>query len=238
MELERKIVKMEIKAAGEADFEGLLSVMGVKDLDGEIVDEGAFTRTLKHKNGRVPLLADHDHRGGSRLGVAILEEQGKNLHLKGLMNLEKEIARDTLSDIRFNLKHEIATGLSIGFQTIKDAVVEGVRHLKEVALWEGSVVTFPANPEAIVTSSKSKKNFNLDLAGIVDYAESLRAEASELSPATVKMIEGGIQALTALLPTQMDAGNHSIYDDWPDSAEETDEAIEKFAKFLRDLRQE
>lgn len=237
MDIERKVVKMEIKEAGEADFEGILSVMGIKDLDGEIIDEGAFTRTLKHKNGRVPLLADHDHRGNSRLGVAILEERGKNLHLKGLMNLEKEIARDTLSDIRFSLAQKIALGLSIGFQTIKDAVEEGVRHLKEVALWEGSVVTFPANPKALVTSSKSSGNFNLDLAAMVDYAEVLREKASEFSPATVKLIEGGIHALQALLPTEMDPVNHSIYNDWPDSAD-ANEAIEKFSAFLKDIRQE
>lgn len=237
MDLERKIVKMEIKEAGEEDFEGLLSVMGIKDLDDEIVDEGAFTRTLKHKNGRVPLLADHDHRGRSRLGVSLLKDEGKNLHLKGVMNLEKEVARDTLSDIRFSLKHDIPLGLSIGFQTKKDQVIEGVRHLKEVALWEGSVVTFPANPKALVTSSKSAGNFNLDLAAMVDYAEILREKASEFSPATVKLIEGGIHALQALLPTEMDPVNHSIYNDWPDSAD-ADEAVEKFSEFLKDIRQE
>jgi phage head maturation protease len=40
--------------------------------------------------------------------------------------------------------------LSIGFDPIKDFVEDGVRHLKELRLWEVSVVTFPMNEAAIV----------------------------------------------------------------------------------------
>jgi HK97 family phage prohead protease len=45
--------------------------------------------------------------------------------------------------------------LSIGFETVKSKVVDGVRHLSELRLWEVSLVTFAANPQALVTGVKS-----------------------------------------------------------------------------------
>ena len=46
------------------------------------------------------------------------------------------------------------TGLSIGFDQVKSKVVDGVRHLSELRLWEVSLVTFGANPQALVTAVK------------------------------------------------------------------------------------
>lgn len=159
MELEHMTFKMDVAevkddaSEDEPDFKGVLSVAGVKDLQGDIVDEGAFTRTLKHHKGRVPLLIDHDHR--TRLGVAHLVEDGKKLKLSGFVNKAKQMAVDTLSDIKFSIRQKVPLGLSIGFETKKQDFIENVRHLKEIALWEGSVVTFPALLNARVTSSKS-----------------------------------------------------------------------------------
>jgi len=54
------------------------------------------------------------------------------------------------------MKANIVRGLSIGFDTVRDAVESGVRHLKEIRLWEGSIVTFPMNPAAMVTTIKAR----------------------------------------------------------------------------------
>ena len=40
------------------------------------------------------------------------------------------------------IKAKIVKGLSIGFDTIKDAMDGAVRRLKELRLYEGSIVTF------------------------------------------------------------------------------------------------
>ena len=50
----------------------------------------------------------------------------------------------------------VVKGLSIGFKTVKSKIEEGVRRLKELALYEGSIVTFPMLPLAQVTSVKSE----------------------------------------------------------------------------------
>jgi len=151
---ERKSYKLEIKeVTDEGEFVGYASVFGIVDLQGDVVDKGAFAQTLRHKNGRVPLLADHDPR--ARVGVAYLEEDNKGLLARGVLNLEKQSARELLADIRHSLKHGVPLGLSIGFDTIKEQWVGGVRHLKEIRLWEVSVVTFPANEEARIVESKA-----------------------------------------------------------------------------------
>ena len=245
MELEHKTFRLDVKEAGDANFSGNASVAGVKDFYEEVVDEGAFTRTLKHKNGKVPLLADH--MPDRRIGIAELEDKGNNLALDGFMNLEKQLAKDTLSDIRFNLKHKVPLGLSIGFETIKEAMVEGIRHLKEIALWEVSVVTFPANPKALVTGLKAaawaqSHNISLELAGVIEYASHI--DPAKMSAGTRSLFQAARDSFDALLKGIEDgsdpggAHSRSIYD--PDGLSgdpETQAMLDEFAEDMRKMRE-
>ena len=60
------------------------------------------------------------------------------------------------------IKARIVRGLSIGFDSVKDSVEDGVRLLKEIRLWEGSIVTFPMNEAAIITSVKARREAKAD----------------------------------------------------------------------------
>lgn len=148
------ILPLELKVDDDEEgvINGIASVADLKDLHGEVIDPGAFTKHLSKQN-KVQFLADHDTR--NRIGIAEMEEQGLKLKMKGMLNMAKQLAVDTLSDVKFSIKHKLPLGLSIGFETLKDEVMDGVRHLKEIKLWEVSVVTFPANPKARVQSAKS-----------------------------------------------------------------------------------
>jgi hypothetical protein len=53
-------------------------------------------------------------------------------------------------------------GLSIGFDTVKDAMDGTIRRLKEIRLWEGSIVTFPMNEKAQITSVKARRELKED----------------------------------------------------------------------------
>jgi len=53
------------------------------------------------------------------------------------------------------LRQKAIKGLSIGFESIKEAFEGTVRVLSEIKLWEVSVVTFPANDRATVTVVKA-----------------------------------------------------------------------------------
>lgn len=140
----------EVKASDgeEGVFTGKASVYGVVDTYGDVVMPGAFTKTLSESAGRVVLLNQHDP--AQPLGLAELRDEDDALYVTGRINLEKQIGRELLSDLRMG----VLNGLSIGYETIKEAWDREIRRLLELRLWEVSVVTFPANQFARVGSVK------------------------------------------------------------------------------------
>lgn len=141
---------LEVKSLDEAGaFTGLASTYSNVDLLGDIVEPGAFTATLAEKGRERPLLWGHD--SNQPIGLAVLMDSETGLALSGSLDLDVQAGRDAYS----RLKKRIVKGLSIGFKTVKDTVKDGVRHLQQLDLYEVSLVTFPANPAAQVTSVKS-----------------------------------------------------------------------------------
>jgi HK97 family phage prohead protease len=143
----------EIKALGgeKGEFEGYGSVFGVVDSYNEIVEKGAFEESLR-KNGMPALL--WQHRSAEVCGVYIeVREDTHGLFVKGELNLETQIGREAHA----LLKQGALKGLSIGFRPLVEEVNKetGKIHLKKVKLYEVSLVTFPANEEALVDTVKS-----------------------------------------------------------------------------------
>lgn len=149
---DRSHFDIEIKADDEeGTFVGHASVFNKTDLQNEVVSPGAFKRTLKMKNGRFPLLWQHDKT--EPIGFVEASEDAQGLRVKGKLAVGVQRAKDALELI----KAQIVSGMSIGFRVIKDQVQkdDGTRVLKEIDLWEVSLVTFPANPHALITGVKS-----------------------------------------------------------------------------------
>lgn len=145
----------------EGIFTGHASVFNKRDLQDEVVEAGAFKRTLKRKKGRFPLLWQHDK--SEPIGMVEAEEDERGLRVKGTLALGVQRGKDALELLRAR----IVTGMSIGFRVVKDSINkdDGSRNLKEIDLWEVSLVTFPANPAAQVRRVKSVTPFqNLPLA--------------------------------------------------------------------------
>ena len=137
----------------DGSFEGYASTFGERDLGGDIVMPGAFKSTLKTRGARgIKMLADHDPT--KRIGIwSEVAEDEKGLYVKGRLLTEKQIARD----MHIDLKSQAIDGLSIGFRSKSDSY-DGRRRarlLKEVDLLEISLVTFPMNEGARVTSVKA-----------------------------------------------------------------------------------
>jgi HK97 family phage prohead protease len=136
----------------DGTFTGIASVYGVEDLGGDIIDKGAFTKTIS-ENPTIPILWQHDQREVIGEG-SIKEWQGKLL-LTAKLDMSDPVAVKAHA----KMKAKLIKGLSIGFSTIKStwAEVEGrmIRHIQELKLWETSVVTFPMLPAAQVTRVKS-----------------------------------------------------------------------------------
>lgn len=166
---ETKTVKLELKQLADVGtFEGDLSVYDVVDATGDVVEAGAFTRGLKNNPNR-PMLWQHDVR--NPIGVLEITDTDTALHVKGSLNMDVPQAQQAHSMLKFFQQHGLAMGLSIGFQSVRDEVKNGVRYLKEIRLFEGSLVTFPANRLCYVTDVKQieSKSFQDSLAAIQNW---------------------------------------------------------------------
>lgn len=146
------IFKFQIKQVNEdGTFEGVAAVYGNVDLGNDVIEPGAFTKTLKDKKSEVPLLWQHDPT--EPIGKGVLTDSKEGLLIAGQLVLESDVARKAYA----LMKAGILKGLSIGYDTVVSEydTASDIRKLKELRLWEVSVVTFPMNPKAQVTAVKA-----------------------------------------------------------------------------------
>lgn len=151
--MEKLDFRFEIKEMkGDAGtFTGLASAYGKLDLAGEIVERGAFTQTLKHRDS-VPILYQHDPR--EPIGIGKLEDSREGLIIHGKLSLT---ANPTAQKAHQLAKDGVLRGLSIGYDLVRKEVRDGIRYLKEIKLWEVSLVTFPCCEQALVSDVKSAR---------------------------------------------------------------------------------
>jgi len=152
MNRERKTVGFEVKEVDEegGTFTGYASTFSdVPDSYGDIVDRGAFTKTLVAQKGQIVSLFNHSIMEPIGKPTEMAEDE-KGLLVKGQLSLGVQRARETLS----LMKDGVITQMSIGYETIKQSYDKGVRHLKEVKLYDVSPVVFAANPEAVLLGVK------------------------------------------------------------------------------------
>ena len=150
---EVKLCALDLKQVGlDGVFEGYASLFDKADLGHDIVLPGAFRETLA---GRAPedikMLFQHDP--GQPIGVWLkLHEDARGLFVRGRLTTATSKGREVLALLR----EGAVDGLSIGFRMVKGSRDRlGVRRLEKIDLWEISVVTFPMQPGARVTSVKS-----------------------------------------------------------------------------------
>jgi HK97 family phage prohead protease len=177
--MQRLEFAFDVKSLGDDGiFEGYASVFGNRDEGGDIVERGAFARTLRERGAKgVKMLADHDPT--KRIGVwEEMAEDDRGLRVRGRLLTEKSIGREAHID----LKAGALDGLSIGYRVKSDAY-DGRRRarlLKDVDLMEISLVSFPMNDAARVTAVKS-----LSVDEIREIEDALRDEG-QLSAAQSK----------------------------------------------------
>jgi len=157
MGLERLVVPIEWKATDDDHIlEGYASTFGNVDLGGDVVVKGAFAKTIANiKANGIPLLADHVPSTTHVLGtIFAAEERAKGLWIKARLS-----KAPSAQDVRTKLLEGHLKKMSIGYETMdhafEDRDGQRVRLLKEVKLWETSVVVMPMNPEATIARVKS-----------------------------------------------------------------------------------
>lgn len=133
----------------QGKFSGIASIYGAVDLGGDVVERGAFAKTLSD-NPVVPILWQHNPH--EVIGEGKIRSTREGLMVEG----ELDIETDAVALKAYNkMRKKRVKGLSIGYQSVKEDFKNNIRHLQEVKLWEISVVTFPMLPGAQVTGVKS-----------------------------------------------------------------------------------
>ena len=140
----------------DGQFVGYASTFnGPVDSFGDIIAQGAFSKSLeKHRQARSTPAMLWSHNPAAPIGAwKELTEDAHGLQVAGKLTLETPRGAEAYALIK-----DGALALSIGFQVIdqdqdRDS---GVRTLREIDLWEVSIVSMPANPAAQITGVKER----------------------------------------------------------------------------------
>lgn len=135
--------------AADGTFTGHAAIFGVEDLAHDVIERGAFKGSLDRRGiSGVKMLWHHDP--AEPIGRWLdIREDARGLFVRGRLSTAVGRGREALALMRDG----VLDGLSIGFRTVKGLRDRrsGIRRLKEVDLWEISLVTFPMQPGARVT---------------------------------------------------------------------------------------
>ena len=199
-ELKKLVFESEIKAENSKGiFTGYGSIFGNEDQGNDIMQKGAFTKSLVNRPvSKVKML--YQHKTDEPIGVFTdMYEDSKGLFVKGQLAMGTQKGREAYE----LLKMGALDGMSIGFRADPEKQgynenKRGVRTLKEVDLMEISLVTFPMNESALIETVKGNAK------NIREWEKILR-EAGNLSRTEAKI---GAKALSESL-SQRDAGDDS-----------------------------
>ncbi len=152
---------MDIKRQGETDefytFRGILSAFGNVDLDGDIIEKGAFAKSLRDLRARqkrrrgdklFPMLLNHDFR--KQIGsFTSARETDEGLEVVGRMN---KALRPVTEEILPLIEAGDVDSMSVGFITTQREKLQEHRGMRilEAKVLEGSVVNLPANEDALM----------------------------------------------------------------------------------------
>jgi hypothetical protein len=173
---------------------GYFAVFGNKDLDGDIIEPGAFSKTVMERGPQgkqlIKYLLDHDKNKVVAKITNLYEDQ------KGLRYEAKIGSHAAGQDFQKMIESELINQHSFGFRTIKEMYDQQSKAnlIKEVMMYEGSAVQFlGANPETTFIDLKSEADAFEYLARLEKFVKT--------SDATDELIEKLENQLKSLLET-------------------------------------
>ncbi len=127
-------------------FSGYASFFNIVDKDNDVMVSGCFKNSFNSIQD-VKLLWQHD--ASKPIGLFHkIQEDSKGLYVEGEILTQIQQGKEACTLIN----EKIVDGLSIGFELRDKFFDKGIRYICDVELWEISIVTFPANNHARITS--------------------------------------------------------------------------------------
>jgi HK97 family phage prohead protease len=127
-------------------FQGYASTFHVLDYAGDVILPCAFSwKTYKDTK----LLWQHDYKAPIGI-IDTIYEDASGLYVEGRIFLELTQGKEAY----ILIQNGVTNHLSIGYEVLDFYMEDGVRYITKINLWEVSVVTFPANKFAGITSIK------------------------------------------------------------------------------------
>ena len=132
---------------------GYFSAFNNIDSDGDVIVSGAYKKTVAENgpNGKNRIMHLLQHNPLMPLAKPMeLMEDGKGLRFVSKIT-ETSYGKDVIKLYAEGVFNEH----SVGFEIIKSDNKAGYREIREIKLWEGSTVTWGANPNTPIESMKS-----------------------------------------------------------------------------------
>ena len=147
--------KFEVKDNQEEDYyylKGYGSTFNNVDRVNDVVEKGAFKKSLKKRMPK--LLFGHESKGVPVGIIDSIKEDDNGLIFEARMPKNDAFVRDRIMpQIKIGSLNSFSIGYTIDVSEIDSKT--GIRKLKEISLFEISIVTFPANEKAILQAFKA-----------------------------------------------------------------------------------
>jgi HK97 family phage prohead protease len=182
-ELALQQTQVKMGAEGNLKFSGYASVFNGIDSYGDMIMPGAYKNTIVDRERPIQLRWNHY---GPVIGkFTEVYEDDKGLFVEG----ELTKGHSTAEDAAALLRHGAISGLSIGYAA-KDEEQDGViRKLKEIDLFEISLVESPADNNAHISSIKSAEKLK-DIESVLRQKGFSQKEATEIVAKVKKIVHG------------------------------------------------
>ena len=146
-------VKKDPTGSERIIISGWAARFGNVDSYGDIIEPGAFSKTISERKGRIAFCYQHEI-DEPIAKILVLEERSEGLWVEAEISASEK-------DIQTKVKEGILTEMSIGYRTInctEEIINEKyITHLTEVKLYEISLVTIAANELATIQNIKSEE---------------------------------------------------------------------------------
>lgn len=159
MEIRSKNFKVKaLEENSDYQFDGYASTYGNEDREGDIIEKGCFADSLKLKTG-YPLCFNHDL--SSVIGRIDLSDDDKGVFAKGQFNQSDPVAEKYYELVKMGA----IDSMSIHFFVKDYEPIDSMKpydgwRIKKADIIEVSLVTVPANTQALVSSVKSGNGFD------------------------------------------------------------------------------